>query len=124
MQGENLQCLEEIRNLIYQSIQQTRTVMSELSPQILYELGLKPALEYLTEQIEAQHGLKVRFKDNGDLSYIPDELETILFRATRELVMNVVKHAKAKKAKVSVWSRNDKINIEVEDDGTGFSRAL
>ncbi len=119
---EDMRGLAEIRGLIYQSIQQTRTVMSELSPQVLYELGLCPAIESLAEQIEAQHGLKVRFKSNGKPDNISEELETILFRATRELVMNVVKHAKAKKAKVSVWSKGEQINIEVEDDGIGFNK--
>jgi signal transduction histidine kinase len=37
--------------------------------------------------------------------------------------MNVVRHARAKKAKVSVWLKNESINIEVEDDGIGFSRS-
>lgn len=119
----DLRGIAEIRGLIQQSIQQTRSIMSELSPQILYELGLCPAIEWLAEQMEKQHGLKVRFKGNGCLNPISGELETILFRATRELVMNVVRHARAKKAKVSVWLKNESINIEVEDDGIGFSRS-
>lgn len=120
---EDMRSLAEIRSLIYQSIQQTRSIMSDLSPQILYELGLCPALESLAEQIEEQHGLKVRVKKNGDLGWLPQELETILFRAAQELVMNVVKHARAKKARVTVWSKNERVNIEVEDDGIGFSRS-
>jgi signal transduction histidine kinase len=48
------------------------------------------------------------------------EIERLLFQATRELLMNVVKHSKAQNATVKFSSRGQKVRIEVSDDGTGF----
>lgn len=124
LESEDRRGLAEIHSLIYQSIQQTRSIMSDLSPQILYELGLCPAIEWMAERIEAQYGLKVRFKGNGKSRQISHELETILFQSARELLMNVVKHAGAKKARISLSQKGSQISIEVQDDGVGFTKSV
>jgi len=51
---------------------------------------------------------------------LDDSCRVIAFQATRELLFNIVKHAQARSAKVSVRRDNDSIRIEIEDDGIGF----
>lgn len=109
----------ELQKLISQSITQARLIMSEMSPPVLYELGFEPALEWLTEQIGSQYGVSVVFKAKSDPQMI-HEIHVMLFQATRELLMNVVKHANAKSMAVKVSANGANLKLEVKDDGKGF----
>lgn len=113
---------KEMQEMISESITEARTIMAELSPPVLNELGLIPALEWLAEQVQKKRGLQVKFiykGNNGDLS-LPREIEILLFQATRELLMNIVKHAQAKRAIVKFFIIGRKARIEVSDNGKGF----
>ncbi len=114
--------IKEIYGYIDQTIQCTRSLIFEISPPVLYELGLKPALEWLTREVNKKHDVRILFKADDDqrLSCIDDTYRFFLYRATRELVINMVKHAKAKTAKISVQSDERMVRIIVEDDGVGF----
>jgi len=113
--------LNEIGELIDQAIQYTRSLTFELSPPILYELGLEAGVEWLTEQIQEKHGIQIGFEDDRQPKPMNEEIRLTLFKTTRELLINIVKHAQASKAKVSIWREDNSIRIRVEDDGVGFS---
>jgi PAS domain S-box-containing protein len=119
---DGLKLVAEARNLITQSIRQTRTIMAELSPPVLYEIGFVPALEWLAEQVQHQHGLFVHLDSEGSFQHLPRDLQVLLYQATRELLTNVVKHAKANKATVTLWGGDGKVRIEVGDDGVGLNK--
>ena len=112
--------VDEIRAFIEQTIERTRSLTVQLSPPLLDELGLGVAVEWLIEQLREQTGVPFDFEENGPLEPIDDEIRIILFRAVRELLVNVVKHAKASNTKVSIRRDGDNIRISVEDDGVGF----
>jgi len=118
--GGNGEMVAGVGELIDQAIQYTRSLTFELSPPILYELGLEAALEWLCEQTE-KHGIKTLFASNAQAKPLTDDIRMMLFQAVRELLMNVVKHARAKEVKVSVGRDEDHIRIEVDDDGRGFN---
>ena len=111
----------EIQTLTDQAIQYTRSLTSELSPSVLYELGFKAAMEWLTEQIRDQHHIQVDFEDDRQAKPMSDEIRISLFKAVRELLINIAKHSKAHKAKVSTRREDNIIRVIVEDDGVGFS---
>jgi PAS domain S-box-containing protein len=111
----------EIRELIEQMIRYTRSLTADLSPPVLYELGLEAALEWLTERIREQHGILVEFMDDGEDKPMNDEIRVLLFKAVRELLVNVVKHAHPAKAKVSIQRNRGHLRITVQDDGVGFN---
>ncbi len=112
--------VDEIRELIDQAIHEMRSLTFELSPPILYDLGLEPALEWLVEQVQAEHGILGRFEDDGQNKPLGDDSRGLLFWVVRELLLNVVKHAKARTATVSIWRDDDELRVSVEDDGVGF----
>ena len=112
--------LEEVRMLVDQTIQDTRSLTFDLSPPILYELGLEAAVEWLAEQMQEQHGLQIDVEDDGQLKPLDDDARVLLFRAVRELLVNVVKHARARHTEVAIQRDGDDIRIRVEDDGIGF----
>jgi PAS domain S-box-containing protein len=114
--------LDEAQELLEKTIHDTRSLTFELSPPALYEVGFEPAVERLTEQYQESHGIVVDFVNDGKPKPLGNDIRILLFKAVRELLANVVKHARAHKTKVSlVRGENDNIRIEVEDDGIGFN---
>ena len=115
-----IESLDEIRDLTEQIIRYTRSLTFELSPPILYDLGFEAAVEWLGEKIIKQHGIQFCFEDDKQSKPLDDEARILLFQAVRELLINIVKHAQAHNAKVSIRRDNDNIRINIEDDGVGF----
>jgi len=113
--------IDQIRDHIGQAIQFGRSLTFELSPPILYDLGLEAALEWLTEQVEEHNAVPREFESDGRDKPIRDEIRVLLFTAVRELLVNVVKHARATRVKVTVRRADENISIHVADDGTGFN---
>jgi signal transduction histidine kinase len=113
--------LQEVRQDLDQAIKYTRTLTFELSPPVLYELGLDAAIEWLAKQMRESGGLEVEVqKDRQPLPPLPDEARILLYLAVRELLTNVAKHAQARQARIS-WSRQGhSLRLQVVDDGGGF----
>ena len=91
-------------------------------------MGLEAALGSLAERCEKRHGLRVDFEADPQPcssihSAMAEDTAVILYRAVRELLWNVVRHAGAKSARVSVEQSGDRVRITVEDDGAGFDAA-
>ncbi len=112
--------LEEIRDLIAQTIESTRSLTFELSPPVLYELGFEAAMEWLVRQTRQQHGLSADFKADGQTKPLDNNVRVLLFQAVRELLVNVAKHAQAHNVTVSTRRVGNEIQVSVEDDGVGF----
>ncbi|MEO0293556.1 MAG: PAS domain S-box protein [candidate division WOR-3 bacterium] len=112
--------LEEIYNLVQNAIIATRSLMSQISPTILYELGFVPAVDWLAEKILKENKIEYEFNDDGKEKPLSDDLRILLFQAVRELLVNVKKHAKAKKVWISIKRIDEEIAIEVKDNGVGF----
>ena len=112
--------MDEAREFIDQAIQSVRSLTLELSLPILYELEFGAAIEWLVEQIQEQHDIRIDLEDDGQPEKMDEEVTVLLFRTVRELLINVVKHAQARSVKVSIQKDDSSIRIEVVDDGIGF----
>ena len=112
--------LQEIQSHVIKVIQHTRSMTFEISPPVLYELGLEPAMEWLAERFQVQYGITCEFCDDGMSKPISNDWSCILFQSTRELLTNICKHARASKVLVSTCREGKHIKITVEDDGIGF----
>jgi PAS domain S-box-containing protein len=113
--------MEEIRRLIDESIRYTRSLVFELSPPILYDLGFEPAMEWLAEHMQQQYGLEVTVEDDEEPKPLDNEARVLLFRAVRELLFNVLKHAQTSRATVRLLGEGDHLRVIVEDNGVGFT---
>ena len=111
---------KEIHELIEEIIQDSRMLTFELSPPILYELGLEQSIEWFIEQLKEKHDLQFHFKDDEKTKPLDDDVRVVLFQSIRELLMNAIKHSKAKTVKVHIERLEIKIKVCVEDDGIGF----
>ncbi|MBN2375417.1 MAG: PAS domain S-box protein [Sedimentisphaerales bacterium] len=121
--NEHRKSMDELGSMIDEAIKFTRTLTFELSPPILYELGLQAALEWLVDKTGQQHGLEVNFMDSPVESSISTDIQVLFFQAVRELLINVAKHARASKVNISLKQQDDKIEISVTDNGIGFDYA-
>lgn len=118
--GEQQQ-LREISTLVEHAIQSVRTLTAQLWPPVLYRFGLGPALEWLAAEMESHYGLSVtlRIEPHERL----DEVTGIfLFRAARELLINVWKHAQVSRAELSlaVDPVDQTLRLRISDQGVGF----
>ncbi len=112
--------LDEILELLKQVIQQTRSLTFQLSPPVLHEFGLEAALEDLIVRMQEEYDIRLEFADDSQPKALSEDLRVLLFRAVQELLINVVKHAQARKAEIFVGREEDYLLIRVEDDGIGF----
>ena len=120
---ENASNIEE---LIHEAIAASRALTVELSPPVLYQGNLADALQWLAGWFSKQHGLQVHLHSNvtrdevkGD--GLSDTARVLLFQATRELLLNIVKHAGVDQAVVRLEQHSANIVLEVIDQGVGFA---
>ncbi len=112
-----------VATLVDQANAATRSLAAQLAPAVLYELGLAPALEWLSEEVNRTFGLEVSVQDDGRPKPLSQEARAILYRVVRELVINVAKHARTESAIIEVQRADDQISIRVSDAGAGYDPA-
>jgi len=105
---------------IEDAIGNLRSIISDLRPSLLDDLGLEPAVEALIDR-RRQGGLEItsHLSLNG-AGALPRELETTIYRLIQEALTNVVKHAQASAVRISVSANDGEVTVEVHDDGVGF----
>ncbi|MBD0316500.1 MAG: PAS domain S-box protein [Nitrospiraceae bacterium] len=113
--------LAEVDTMLEHSLSFTRTLMAQLRPAVLHDLGLVPALQWLAEQMRLQ-GLTVTVRVLTDeRPRFTESQSDMLFQTVRELLMNTMKHAGVSQARVSLNKRGDDTwLITVQDEGIGF----
>ena len=110
--------------LLLQTSQRMRSLAFQLSPTILYELGLVPALEWLADEMKRLYSLKVSVAaDQEARRPLEVNARAALFRAVRELLINVGKHANTDTASVTCQRTSSQMQIIVSDSGKGFDPA-
>jgi PAS domain S-box-containing protein len=110
----------EIVELIDQSIGYTKSLSFELSPPLLYDIGIEATIEWLAEQMQKQHYILFFCENDGSPKPLKRDVSILLFQTVRELFMNIVKHSQAHQVNVGISREADTIKIVVEDDGIGF----
>ncbi len=112
--------LRQVDGLIAKSLEITRSLTADLSPAILGRSGLAAALRWLGRLYRERFALDVTVEAGEDVA-IEEDIRTTLFRSVRELLFNIVKHARVTNARVAVGRTPDgRISIVVSDDGVGF----
>ena len=120
MQPEHRQRIDDLSQTLKQIISDLGSLTFELSPPILYEFGLNPALEWLANSVENRHKFRCVFKSNTETELTRQDLRVLLFQAARELLTNVAKHAQAKNAAIEIERTGTEVRMVITDDGIGF----
>lgn len=118
--SRNEKSVNEIIKLIDQLIYDTRSLTFELSPPVLYILGLDSALEWLAENFQEKHGVRTSFRKEGSGKKLDKDIAFFLFRGTQELLVNIAKHAKADSVSIHMRRNRGNIQVSVKDNGVGF----
>jgi signal transduction histidine kinase len=114
--------LNETSELLNHAITESRILTYDLSPPVLYELGLIPAFKWKLEQIAKKFNIKTLLFSELEKIDIKKEFKIILYRIVAELLNNVIKHAEADFIKVEVKRDHEFYYISVRDNGVGFKK--
>lgn len=114
----------QVHDLLQLSTRLARNLTADLYPVALEYGDLRDALRWLADSFQQRHGLTVSLElslsPEGDVTPLP--IRRLVYDAIRELLFNVVKHARTNQARVCVCGDEDSPwRIEVEDHGIGFS---
>jgi signal transduction histidine kinase len=115
--------IADIVRLVEQAINSTRSLTFQISPPVLYELGLQAALEWLCERLGQEHEVNLRVDADDAIDALPDDTRVVLFQAVRELIVNAIKHAEPRHIVVSAALSGGEATVSVVDDGRGFDVA-
>jgi signal transduction histidine kinase len=116
--------LSEATNSVREVQAIAQRVIADLSPPGLYELGLEPALKWLSVYMRSRDNLQVDLKVTAADADIDIDLRVLVFKVIRELLRNVVKHSGVQFASVTVTRDPDELRAVVEDGGSGFEWQL
>jgi len=112
--------IEGVKEQIDLAIRQTRDLTFELSPTTLHTFGLEAAIEELGDQFSRQEGFQYHFEAVDGDKPLSEQVKTFLYRAVRELLTNIAKHAQASNVFVRIDRIDGNIRIRISDDGRGF----
>jgi len=116
---ESLEVVRGLKKQIEVAVQEMRRFSHNLRPSVLDDLGLLPALELLSEDIEKQ-GIHTSFRVIGKVRRLSPEEEVMLFRIAQEAVRNIWRHAQASSAEMALEFTDSKLRMSIKDDGSGF----
>jgi signal transduction histidine kinase len=102
------------------TIKNLQSLITELRPAALDELGVRPAVEALVERTRALTGIDVGLEAWLGPTRQAPQVESTIYRIVQEAVNNAVKHASASRVEVRIVENTADIDVEVRDDGIGF----
>ncbi len=117
---QDTRLLEELRKQTNKILEGVHRYSQDLRPSVLDDLGLMPALEWLTSDLTAHFGIAVNMKVRGSVRRFSPEVELVLFRIAQEALRNVGKHSGASKAGLTLEFGDGKTVLTVKDEGKGF----
>lgn len=114
---------QEIVNVSSQVYDTVRSLMRQLRPVALDELGLAPAIQYSMDQWQRRHPeIRTEFHAEGDLEGLNENVNITVYRLVQECLTNVTKHAQAKGVQIRITrsSPGSALQVDITDDGRGF----
>jgi signal transduction histidine kinase len=110
----------ESRQLVDNMVRTVRDLALGLRPSMLDDFGLQPALEWHARDFTRRFGLTVDLSVVGDLSRLPEQHATCVYRVVQEALTNCARHSSASHVSVAVAGRDDVLTLVVTDDGVGI----
>lgn len=117
---EARESLVELEDLIKRILRDVRSLIVEISPPALYDLGPAAAIESLAKAYEQQYQIRFNLTDDGSTNSIGEKYAAFIYKAARELMVNVIKHARAKQVWIDLKNVDGRVRLEIKDNGIGF----
>jgi two-component system sensor histidine kinase DegS len=117
---QNTTLLKKLREQTSKTLDGVHRFSQDLRPSVLDDLGLLPALEWLTTDLSEHLGIKIDMTVRGAARRFAPEIELVLFRIAQEALRNVWKHSGTSRAWVTVEFGDKKTVLTIKDEGKGF----
>ncbi len=111
---------KETETLVDKILDQIHQISLDLRPSILDDLGLVPTLNWYVKRFAQRTDIPVDLVSGKFKERLDPELETVIYRVVQEALTNVVKHAQAKRVRISLDREGELVRVGIEDDGSGF----
>lgn len=111
--------IRQLRQITQESLQEMRSLILALRPASMTDPTLVEALGHLIERVRQPNGPEIRLHTQGNQK-LPTDMEIGLFRITQEALRNALKHAKARNITITLMIAEDRVIVQVTDDGQGF----
>lgn len=105
---------------IDKAVSQIRKLITQLRPELLDKLGLIAALEWYSEEYKKTTRINCVFTSEFEELFLSNDIELAIFRIVQEAMTNTVRHSGAKSIQILLGKREDKLLIEIIDDGKGI----
>ncbi len=123
LSSDNIGCqdvVERLQDLCQQMSNGIYTLVHDLRPAQLDDLGLVPAVQHLIDDAQRHMKLAVQLEVLGGKQRLDHVVETVLFRVIQEALTNVARHAHANAVAISLHYQPAQTVLVVSDDGVGF----
>jgi PAS domain S-box-containing protein len=120
--AEGKRRLEELRVLTRGALAEMRTLLVELRPNALVEVPLPTLLRQLVDALAGRSGINIQISVEGERK-LPADVQVGLYRIAQEALNNVVKHAKASEAVITL-RMGEIVRLTVADSGKGFDPSI
>ncbi len=112
--------ISSCRILAMNTLQELRKILLDLRPSILDDLGLIPAIRWYARSRLEEAGIRVELNEPIDFPTLPDWISTSLFRIAQEAINNIIKHAQANIATITLKYDSEGVTLLIHDNGIGF----
>ena len=113
--------IHQLRRLAEKTMASVRDMSLLLRPSMLDDLGLIPALQWQAREVSRNHDVLVEVNADSVPEDLPDDHKTCIYRIVQEALRNAVRHANASIVRIALYVRNDRLILELQDNGRGFS---
>lgn len=117
---ESRERIADTRMLAHSTLRAIRNLSIDLRPSALDDLGLLPALRWYVKEYQKKCAIEVEFHASGFKERLSPEMEIALYRVVQECLTNTVRHANARKVRISLREKHDLVQAVMVDDGIGF----
>jgi len=119
---DGLEGLASLQENLGKALSDLRALTFQISPPVLYDFGLEAALEWLVDDVNSRHNMRLVFTNLIKAPLRPGQQQSVvLYRAIRELVINIIKHAETPDGQILLRATRSKLIVEVADEGLGFN---
>jgi signal transduction histidine kinase len=112
--------IEEMSQMINETIESIKEISSFLRPLILFDLGVVPAFDSLLKKFQKQSGIRYDFIYDHEEFQIDKRISLILYRILQESLTNIARHSQASAARVKLRLLRTKIELQINDNGKGI----
>jgi len=112
--------LDGMKRLLDSTVETVQKISSDLRPGILYDLGLKPAIEWQLGEFKRNTGIRSVLKISPSEFIIDDKLSIIIYRIIQESLTNIARHSEADNVTISLRADNEVIKLIIADNGIGI----